>query len=249
MQGATSNNDASTFLKSISYMKNCHIDILCVQEAGVLSKSSEMRWQQVQDNPNIWEFEISYRIDQHYYRGYWMEYYISNDNPNLRCSMAIILKDCEKRITLLYVQPDKEPYIGCRPIIGVNLGGTKIYNIHAPSANIGYTKGYFEHMISKLGVNGENWFLCGDFNCPPCIYQDFSFLVPENGISKCDGKSKNICSCSRCKYSFTQKSGLCLDYALFYYPYNLNYVSGSAEIIDNNFYFSDHLPVLFDIYF
>ena len=48
MQGATSNNDASTFMKAISYMKNYGINVFCIQEAGILSKSSQIievnRW-------------------------------------------------------------------------------------------------------------------------------------------------------------------------------------------------------------
>lgn len=250
MQGATSNNDASTFMKAISYMKNYGINVFCIQEAGILSKSSQMKWKQVNDNPNIWEFEVTYRVDQHTYNGYWMEYYLSNDNPNLRCSMAIILKDCDKRFTLLYAKPDDKDYEKCRPIIGINLGGVKIYNVHSPSANTGYTQGYIKHMVSKLGINGENWFLCGDFNCPPCKYADyFRVLFANNGLSKCNGHSKGLCDYSRCECSYTQGSGLCLDYALLYYPYKQDQIIGSANIIDNNFYFSDHLPVLFDIYF
>lgn len=212
------------------------IDILAVQEAGVLPETAIMTPRQVQPvgigipiHEYIWNLGSLSRPNSVYI------YYSRVDVGANRVNMAIVSRVRADEVIVL-----PPPTVASRPIIGIRIGNDAFFSIHA-LARGGNDAGAIVTAVDMHFRNmpNVNWMIMGDFNRNP------GNLTP---LLDAELRSRiNIVS----PPSFTQIGGNTIDYAVtgnsnqasLYTPPSILAVLALAGL--RSFLASDHFPVNF----
>ncbi|AJC86828.1 cytolethal distending toxin subunit B family protein [Campylobacter sp. RM16704] len=215
---------------------NDPLDVLAVQEAGVLPSTAMMTSRQVQPvgigipiHEYIWNLGSLARPNSVFI------YYSRVDVGANRVNMAIVSRTRADEVIVL-----PPPTVLSRPIIGIRIGNDVFFSIHA-LARGGNDAGAIVTAVDMHFRNmpNVNWMIMGDFNRSP------GNLVP---LLDPDLRSRiNIVA----PPSFTQVSGNTIDYAVtgnsnqgtLYTPPAILAVLALAGL--RTFLASDHFPVNF----
>ncbi|TXE83192.1 cytolethal distending toxin subunit B family protein [Campylobacter peloridis] len=212
------------------------MDILAVQEAGVLPSTAIMTPRQVQPvGVGIPIHEYEWNLGSLSRPNSVFIYYSRVDVGANRVNMAIVSRRQADEVIVL-----PPPTVVSRPIIGIRIGNDVFFSIHALSRG-GNDAGAIVNAVDMHFRNmpNINWMIMGDFNREP------GSLVPllDSGL-----RSRiNIVF----PPSFTQASGSTLDYAItgssdttrLYNPPAILAVLALAGL--RTFLASDHFPVNF----
>ncbi|RKO64734.1 cytolethal distending toxin subunit CdtB [Campylobacter sp. P255] len=212
------------------------LDILAVQEAGVLPATAMMTPRQVQPvGVGIPIHEYEWNLGSLSRPNSVFIYYSRVDVGANRVNMAIVSRVQADEVIVL-----PPPSVASRPIIGIRIGNDVFFSIHA-LARGGNDAGAIVSAVDMHFRNMPqiNWMIMGDFN-----------RTPNNlfGLLDADLRSRiNIVS----PPSFTQTSGNVIDYAVtgnsnqgaLYTPPAFAAVLALAGL--RSFLASDHFPVNF----
>ncbi|XMD84373.1 cytolethal distending toxin, subunit CdtB [Campylobacter lari] len=237
LQGASASTESKWNISIRQLVTGANpMDILAVQEAGVLPSTAMMTPRQVQPvgvgipiHEYEWNLGSSSRPNSVYI------YYSRVDVGANRVNMAIVSR---MRADEVYVLPP--PTVASRPIIGIRIGNDAFFSVHALSRG-GNDAGAIVSAVDMHFRNMPhiNWMIMGDFNRGP------DTLV---GLLDLDLRSRiNIVS----PPSFTQTGGNTIDYAItgnsntgtLYNPPAILAILAVAGL--RTFLASDHFPVNF----
>lgn len=212
------------------------MDILAVQEAGVLPSTAMQTPRQVQPvGVGIPIHEYEWNLGSSSRPNSAFIYYSRVDVGANRVNMAIVSR---VRADEVFVLPP--PTVASRPIIGIRIGNDAFFSIHALASG-GNDAGAIVSAVDAFFRNRPeiNWMILGDFN------REAGALVPLLDASL---RSRiNIVSPS----SFTQTGGRTIDYAItgnsntatLYTPPPIVAILAIAGL--RTFLASDHFPVNF----
>ncbi len=212
------------------------LDVLAVQEAGVLPSTAMMTPRQVQPpGVGIPIHEYEWNLGSLSRPNSVFIYYSRVDVGANRVNMAIVSRRQADEVIVL-----PPPTVASRPIIGIRIGNDVFFSIHA-LARGGNDAGAIVTAVDMHFRNMPqiNWMIMGDFNRTP------NNLI---GLLDSDLRSRvNIVS----PPSFTQTSGNIIDYAItgnsnqgaLYTPPAFAAVLALAGL--RSFLASDHFPVNF----
>lgn len=159
------------------------VDILAVQEAGVLPSSAMVTERIVQPvgvgipiNEYIWNLGTTSRPDNVFI------YYSRVDVGANRVNLAIVSR--QRADEVIVIPP---PTVVSRPIIGIRIGNDAFFSIHA-LANRGVdstaiVRSVFDHFNQIPEQRDVNWMIVGDFNRIPSLLQS-SLEMAEPGIAR-----------------------------------------------------------------
>ncbi|EKG3605359.1 cytolethal distending toxin subunit B family protein [Campylobacter upsaliensis] len=210
------------------------LDVLMVQEAGVLPNSAMMTGRMVQPggipiHEYIWNLGSNSRPNSVYI------YYSRIDVGSNRVNLAIVSRVQADEVFVL-----PPPTTASRPIIGIRIGNDAFFSIHA-LARGGNDAGAIITAVDTFFRDRPeiNWMIAGDFNRPPDTLLRLVDFDVANHV--------NIVSPS----SFTQVSGGTLDYAVTgnsnrRQPYIAPLLSAILMLANLRTHLvSDHFPVNF----
>lgn len=138
MQGV--GKDPSNAQKIRNWMGEDGVVAICLQECGDI-----FGWHQhIANIPQGWQIAI----------------YEEWGTDNNRCSLAILTRGSPTKTEKIDPIADTR-----RPIIGVQLGPFRIWNMHAPRNNVNYVSTVVQAV--KTHSTDYSWILAGDFNLDP----------------------------------------------------------------------------------
>lgn len=229
LQGNAYNMTCSSFAEAKVRMIQNDLDVLCLQETGVIATQGTM----VLNDPNFTKITNLNIGTQH--RSFYVNCYkYLYGHANYRCSMAILVKS-----NLDLNAPAIIPTIA-RPVFGVLLNNNiAVYNIHAPANGGIFTMNYDKNAVSEVRniVNRyglQDAILVGDYNTSP---DNLAFAFANDPIV-----NANIFAPQNSYgYEPTHNSGNCLDYCCC-----INNIYPPEISVNDNWAYSDHRSVIFN---
>lgn len=215
------------------------VDILAIQEAGVLPSSAMVTERVVQPatigipiHEYTWNLGTSSRPDNVFI------YYSRVDVGANRVNLAIVSR--RQADEVIVIPP---PTVVSRPIIGIRIGNDAFFSVHA-LANRGIdspaiVRAVFDYFNMRAEQRGVNWMIVGDFNRVPSMLQR-SLEVSEPGVAR----HINIIAPT----NPTQQSGGTLDYGIVGNSLSFSGTALIASILFGQIrsqLLSDHRPVGF----
>lgn len=182
MQGCTI--DGTNLLNTVFGLLNT-VDILCLQECGVLQERES--WLRVKGYPGLFMADLNAGTESRK-RNLRIYHYPYGDNP--RCSMAILV-DLD-----LFSQDDIFPILikgegNVRPCVGVRCCEWGVFCVHAPSGNDAFARKTVYGFIDVIDKNlhdgvFEKVVIAGDFNTSPDQFKlskgyECCYLIDDSG--------------------------------------------------------------------
>jgi hypothetical protein len=148
-----------------------------------------------------------------------------NTQPNLQPDGITQLSD-DLHLNVMVINPVAAA-ASTRPMIGVNIGGSRWFSMHAPSAvAAGFSRTYVSGMINSMMAN--NYVIGGDFNCEPVTLYNPANPIPQGQLN-------------------TSGTSTCGEAELDYFTSNNNAGAGTALInVRRIALLSDHSAVAAD---